>query len=75
MGDTATRYLVFGHSEQDTSLSYFYVMAHDAEEAAELFGDEYAAMMEADGYEVSDDEIYVDAIILAPDGVAVEYTG
>jgi hypothetical protein len=58
-----------------SSLSYFYVMAYDAEEAAELFGQEYTAMMESDGYEVAEEDIYVDAIILAPDGVAVEYTG
>lgn len=75
MADDNKRYLVLGHSEQDTSLSYFYVMARNAEEACEVFSTEYLAELEANYEEPDEDDIYIDAVIVAPEGTAVEYTG
>lgn len=75
MSSENKRYLVFGHSEQDASLSYFYVMARNAEEACEVFSTEYMAELEAAYEEPEDDDVYIDAVILAPEGVAVEYVG
>ena len=75
MSSENKRYLVFGHSEQDTSLSYFYVMARNAEEAVEVFSTEYMAELESNYEEPEEDDIYIDAVILAPDGTAVEYIG
>jgi hypothetical protein len=75
VADDNKRYLVLGHSEQDTSLSYFYVMARNAEEACEVFSTEYLAELEANYEEPDEDDIYIDAVIVAPEGTAVEYTG
>lgn len=75
MGDENKRYLVLGHSEQDTSISYFYVMARNAEEACEVFSTEYMAELEAAHEEPEEDDIYIDAVIVAPEGTAVEYVG
>lgn len=75
MSSENKRYLVFGHSEQDTSLSYFYVMARNAEEAVEVFSTEYMAELEANHEEPEEDDIYIDAVVLAPEGTAVEYLG
>lgn len=75
MSSENKRYLVFGHSEQDTSLSYFYVMARDAEEAVEVFSTEYMTELEANYKAPEEDDIYIDAVVLAPEGTAVEYLG
>lgn len=75
MSSENKRYLVLGHSEQDSSISYFYVMARNAEEACEVFSTEYMAELEANLEEPSEDDIYIDAVIVAPEGTAVEYTG
>lgn len=75
MSSDNRRYLVLGHSEQDTSISYFYVMARNAEEACEVFSTEYMAELEDVYHEPQEDDIYIDAVILAPEGTAVEYVG
>lgn len=71
MGETDfKRYLVFGHSEQDESLTYSYVMAENAEAAEDLFVTEYVE--NSDFPDMDPGEVYVDIVILAPEGVSVE---
>jgi hypothetical protein len=64
------RYLVFGHSEHDESLVYSYVMAESPDSAEDLFVAEYVE--NSDVPDMDPDEVYVDIVILAPEGVSVE---
>lgn len=64
------RYLVFGHSEHDESLAYSYVMAESPDAAEDLFVADYVE--NSDVPDMDPDEVYVDIVILAPDGVSVE---